>query len=177
MHPSASRLTLSPVSPSRVYSISLSPSLREHTQRGSGSLPFEAADRERPRGTRWQVLFRLTDVTFRILVDRGDAREVPRLESGEGNGQVMALLQPGEAAEVGQALAFFLGHVIAVGQVRRGDGGEPGVAAGLVLGDLGNRVPDVVVVADGVQGLSLCPGPLPRGQAHLQQRGIEDRLL
>jgi len=47
-----------------------------------------------------------------------------------GDGQVMALLQPGEAAEVGQALAFFLSHVIAVGQVRRRDGGEPAVTAG-----------------------------------------------
>jgi hypothetical protein len=93
-------------------------------------LPFEAADVERSRGTRPQILLRLTYVAFRIPVDSRDASEVPRLEEGEGDGQVMALLQPGEAAEVGQALAFFLGHVIAVGQVRRGDGREPAVAAG-----------------------------------------------
>src|SRR5690348_16893305 len=162
-----------------------------------GSLPFEAAYVERSCGTRRQILPRLTglvlprltglvlprltgllllrlaDVAFRIAVDGRDAGEVARLEGGEGNSEVMALLQPGETAEVGQALAFFLGHVIAVGEVRRGDGGEPVAAAGPVGGHLGDRVPDVIVVADGVQRLPLCPGAPARGQADSQQRGIE----
>ena len=97
---------------------------------------------------------------------------IPAVTSGSveqmGDGQVMALLQPGEAAEVGQALAFFLDHVIAVGQVRRRDGGEPAVAVGPVPGDLGDRVPDVIVVADGVQALSLCRGQCCPAQAALR---------
>jgi hypothetical protein len=67
--------------------------------------------------------------------------------------------------------------VIAVGQVRRRDGGEPAVAADLVAGDLCDRVSDVIVVADRIERLSLCPGPPTCGEAHLQQRWIEDRLL
>jgi hypothetical protein len=76
----------------------------------------------------------------------------------------MASLQPGQAAEVGQALAFLLGHVIAVGQVRRADRGEPLVGADLMAGDFGDRVPDLVVVVDRIEGLFLyprCPARMP----------------
>src|SRR5215469_3892737 len=116
-------------------------------------LSFEAADVQRPWGGP-QLLLGLADVGLRVLVHRRNAGEVPRLEGGERDGQIVPLLEPGQAAEVGQALAFLLGHVIAVGQVRRGDRGEPAVAARFVPRDLLDRIPDVVVVADGVEGLS-----------------------
>jgi hypothetical protein len=89
----------------------------------------------------------------------------------------VAALQAGQPAEVGQALALLLGHVVAVGQVGRADRGEPGVAADRVPRHLGDRVPDLVVVVDGVEGLSLDPGGAARGQAHPQQLRIEDLLL
>jgi len=50
-----------------------------------------------------------------------DAREIARRKGGKGDGEVMSLLEPGQAAEIGQAFAFLFGHVVAVGQVRPGD--------------------------------------------------------
>jgi len=46
-----------------------------------------------------------------------------------------------------------------------------------MTGHLRDRVPDVVVVSDGVERLALDPGRPPRRQAHLQQRRIEERFL
>ena len=129
--------------------------------------------RDPPRGARLD----LAHVGDRIFVHDRNSGEVPRLEGGEGDRELMAALQPGQAAEVGQALAFLLGHVIAVGQVRRTDGGEPIVGADLMARDFGDRVPDLVVVMDGVEGLSLHPGRPVCGQAYLQQGGVEDLLL
>ena len=120
---------------------------------------------------------RLADVSGRVLVHGLDTREVPRLVGGEGHRKVVALLQPGQAAEIGQALAFLFGHVVAVGQVRPGDSLVPGVAANRVPRDLRDRVPDVVVITDGVQGLVLHARRPLRGDAHAQQRGIEELLL
>src|SRR6516162_7422627 len=94
-------------------------------------LPLEAADVQRSGG-RPQLLLGLADIGFRVLVHGRNAGEVARLEGGERDGQVVPLLEPGQAAEVGQALAFFLAHVIAVGQVCRGDCREPAVAARLM---------------------------------------------
>src|ERR1700680_3909314 len=117
---------------------------------------LEAADAE---GSGWGSLpLCLAYVGGRVLVHDGDSGEVPRLEGGEGDGELVALLQPGQAAEVGQALPFLLGHVIAVGQDRRADGGEPLVGADLMARDFGDGVPDLVVVVDGIEGLSLDPG-------------------
>ena len=89
----------------------------------------------------------------------------------------MASLQPGQAAEIGQALAFFFGHVVAVGQVRGGHGRVPVIAAYRVPRGFRDRVPDLVVVVDGVQGLTFDPRLSPRGDPDLQQLGVEDRLL
>src|SRR5271166_6899003 len=121
-----------------------------------GSASLEAADAE---GSGSGCLpLRLAHVGGRVFVHDGDSGEVPRLEGGEGDGELMAALQPGQAAEVGQALAFLFGHVIAVGQVHRADGAEPLVGADLTAHDFGDRVPDLVVVVDGIEGLSLHPG-------------------
>ena len=56
---------------------------------------------------------------------RRGSGEVPRFLGGEGDRELMAALQSGEQAEVGQSLALLLGHVITVGQVRRRDRAEP----------------------------------------------------
>jgi len=87
------------------------------------------------------------------------------------------LLQPGQPPEVGQALAFLFGHVIAVGHVRAGDGRVPVIAANRMPRGLRDRVPDLVVVADGVQGLVLHPGLAARGDPDPKKGGVEDRLL
>ncbi len=49
----------------------------------------------------------------------------------------MTALQAGQPTEIGQALAFLLGHVIAVGQVRRTDGGKPLIGTDLMAHDFG----------------------------------------
>ncbi len=43
--------------------------------------------------------------------------------------------------------------------------------------DLSDRIPDLVVVLDGVERFSLHPGRAVRGQPHLQQDRVEDGLL
>src|SRR6478735_4515348 len=43
--------------------------------------------------------------------------------------------------------------------------------------DLSDRIPDLVVVLDGVERLPLHPGRAVRGQPHLQQDRVEDGLL
>ena len=67
---------------------------------------LEAADVQRSGRGRQQAGLRLADVGFWILIQRRHAHEVLRLESSEGNGQVVPLLQPGEASEISQRLAF-----------------------------------------------------------------------
>ena len=119
----------------------------------------------------------LAHVADRVLVHGGDAREMPRLEGREGDGQVVAQLKPGEAAEVGEAFTFFLSHVIAVGQIHRCDRRVPPSTAGLVARDRGDRVPDVVMVMDRIECFLLRAVRAARAQARPQQRGIEDRLL
>jgi hypothetical protein len=43
--------------------------------------------------------------------------------------------------------------------------------------DICHRVPDLVVIMDGVERLSLHPGRAVRRHPHLQQDRIKDRLL
>src|SRR5208282_968612 len=69
--------------------------------RPAGSASLEAADAE---GSGSGCLpLHLAHVGGRVFVHDGDSGEVPRLEGGEGDGELMAALQPGQAAEVGQA--------------------------------------------------------------------------
>src|SRR5262249_37788307 len=79
----------------------------------------ETADVQRAREARPGGSLRLADIGFRILVNDRDAGVVPGLERGEGDRQLMTFLQASQAPEVSQALAFLLGHVIAVRQVGR----------------------------------------------------------
>src|SRR6185312_6540022 len=144
--------------------------------------PAEAADAERSvwpgrDGAGREIPLRLPDVLLGVLVHRRDARDVPGLEGGEGHRQPVAQLEPGAAAEVGEALALFLGHVVAVGHVHRGDRRKPLAGARLVPGDRGDRVPDVVVVVDRIQRFRLGARRAARADAHRQQLGVEDRLL
>jgi len=89
----------------------------------------------------------------------------------------VAFLKPGQPAEIGQPFAFLFSHVVAVGQVGARDGRVPLVTADRVPGHVRDRVADVVVVVDGVQGFVLYfSSPLP-GDPDPQQRGIEDRLF
>src|SRR5579875_3693522 len=135
----------------------IAPARRGGTPRRRRSAPLEAADAERPCLAR-PALLGLPHVPGRVLVHRRDAGEVARLEGDEGDGKLVPALQAGQAAEVGQRLALLLGHVVAVGLVRRGDRGEPAVAADQMPAHLRHRVPYLVVVADGVHGLLLDAG-------------------
>jgi hypothetical protein len=67
--------------------------------------------------------------------------------------------------------------VLAVGLVRRGDGGEPALAADAVARDLGDGVADLVVVLDRVLGLGAGARLAAGAGADAQQRGIEVALL
>src|SRR3984957_16140805 len=81
---------------------------------------FKSPDVQRSVAGRRRARLGLADVSGRVLVDRSHAGEIPRLEGGEGDRQAVPLLQAGQAAEIGQALAFLLRHVVAVGQIRPG---------------------------------------------------------
>src|SRR5690242_68101 len=98
------------------------------TEATARSAALEAADAEgaAPRGL--LAFFRFLHVSGRVPVDRLDAGVVPCLVSGEGHRELVAAGQAGQAAEVGQALALLLAHVVAVGQVRPGHRGEIGRA-------------------------------------------------
>ncbi len=102
---------------------------------------------------------------------------MPRLEGREGDGQIVAQPEPGETAEVGEAFALFLSHVIAIRQIHGGDRGIPLAAAGLVARDCGDRVPDVVVIVDRVECFLLDAARAASARPRLQQRRVEDLLL
>jgi hypothetical protein len=89
----------------------------------------------------------------------------------------VALLQPCHAAEIGQPLPFLFSHMVAVGQVGARDSRVPAVTTDRMARHVRDRVPDVVMVVDGVQGFILHLAPAPPRDPGLQQRGIEDRLL
>jgi hypothetical protein len=82
-------------------------------------------------------------------------------------------LKAGAAAEVRERLPFLLGHVVAVGDPRVGDGLPPGPAADRMLVRAADAVPDVVVVADGVRGLlpaAVRPGGAWDGRSAMVRR-------
>src|ERR1022692_3514849 len=149
------------------------------TRRRSTSFEIAYAERsvcDAPAG-RLGLLLCLSHVGGRVLVHRGDAGEVLRLEGREGDGQIVAQLELGETAEVGEAFAFFLGHVITVGQIHRGDRGVPFITTDLMAHDRGDRIPDVVVVVDRVEGFVLDAIRTARAHPYLQQFGVKDLLL
>ena len=100
-----------------------------------------------------------------ILVDRRDPRDVRGFEDGEGDGQSMPPLDGCGSAEVSQPLPLLFAHVIAVGDVRLGDGGVPLGTADAAASDGCHRIADLVVVSDRVFRLVACvafaTGPFP----------------
>src|SRR5690242_10511707 len=96
------------------------------------SAPLQAADAEGSSPGFLPGFLCLTDVVGRVFVHGRDSGEIARLVSRERDRELMAPLQPGQPAEVGQALPFLLGHMITVGQVRPGDRREPLVGADLM---------------------------------------------
>src|SRR4051794_18204653 len=88
------------------------------------------------------------DIGVRALVDRAYASEVLGLERREAHRQIMAQLQIGVATKIGQALAFFLGHMIAIGLVAGVERLEPRVGADLLLVDGSTRIADLVMILD-----------------------------
>jgi hypothetical protein len=73
-------------------------------------------------------------------------------------------------------LALFFGHVVAVGLVGPRDRVIPAVAADLVISGHGDRVADVVVIADRIYGLGLRADAID-AFAHAQQFRVEQLLL
>lgn len=119
----------------------------------------------------------LLDVSRGILVDRPHAGKVHGLEFREGDGQLLAQLERRMAAEIGEPLALFFGHVIAVLLVRFRDCGEPRGAARGVLSDVPHGGAQLVVIADGVLGLFFRIWLAARSLARAQERRIKDLLL
>ena len=99
----------------------------------------------------------LVDVLLGIAVLRPQAPH-PGVFSGEGHPLVaephpvvLGVMRP----QVGQRAALLLGHVVAVGLASVPHRLPPPVTAGLETGGPAQRVPDLVVVLDGVVGLVL----------------------
>src|ERR1700733_154288 len=90
---------------------------------------FESADAKGPVAVPPYAFLRLANVGGRVLIHRDDTCDITRFEGGEGNGKVVALLQPRQATEIGQALALLFRHVVAVRQVGARDRRVPVIAA------------------------------------------------
>src|SRR5690606_16913500 len=107
------------------------------------------------------------------------AGDVARLEGGEQHRQIMANRQVGVEAEIGQPLTLLLAHMFGVDDIGLAHGLEPGLGSDVVLGHGLDRIPQLVVVLDGVFGLAL--GGAVFGVigafAQLDQLGIKETLL
>ena len=101
------------------------------------------------------------------------------LEGGELDRQIMPRIDVGVDAEIGQALAFLLAHMFGVDDIGLAHCLEPGLGADLVALDRLDRVPQLVVVLDGVLGLAFDRAVLcvVGAIALFQQLGIEEPLL
>ena len=94
-------------------------------------------------------------VLLRAFVVRFDPCRVLGFERAEVHGDRVALLPADMPAEVGESLAIFLRHVVAVHLVDVGDGTQPGVHTNILAARPADRIPDFIMVVDGAFRLIL----------------------